>query len=80
MPNPTNGITSINYELEKNAKVTLSVFDITGKKVAGQNAGEQNAGKHAINFNSANLAAGIYTYSLTVGQNTTSTMKMVVIK
>ncbi|OFY86902.1 MAG: hypothetical protein A3F72_00660 [Bacteroidetes bacterium RIFCSPLOWO2_12_FULL_35_15] len=80
MPNPTNGISVINYELEKNAKVALSVFDITGKKVATQNIGEQNAGKHSINFNSANLAAGVYTYSLTVGNNTTSTMKMVVIK
>lgn len=80
MPNPTNGVTAINYELEKNATVALSVYDITGKKVAGQNEGEQNTGKHSINFNSNELAAGVYTYSLTVGQNTTSTMKMVVVK
>lgn len=80
MPNPTNGVSVINYELEKNATVALSVYDITGKKVAGQNVGEQSTGKHSIHFNSENLAAGVYTYSLTVGKNTTSTMKMVVIK
>ena len=80
MPNPTNGVSVINFELAKNAMVALNVYDVTGKIVATQNIGEQNAGSHSVNFNAANLSAGLYYYSLTVNNAKTSAMKMVVIK
>lgn len=79
-PNPFNGITAINYELQKNADVTMNVYDVTGKKVAEVKEGEQTAGKHVVKFSSENLASGVYYYSLKVGENTTSTKKMVVVK
>lgn len=79
-PNPFNKISSINYEIEKSASVALTVYDVTGKIVAKQNEGTQNSGKHSVNFNAENLSAGVYYYSLTVGNSTTSAMKMVVIK
>jgi len=37
-------------------------------------------GHHTISVNAGNLSAGVYYYSLTVGKNTSSTMKMVLIK
>ncbi len=80
VPNPFNKTSTINYEIEKGATVALSIYDVTGKKVLEQNEGNQNAGKHNINFNAQNLSAGVYYYSLTAGKNTTSVMKMVVIK
>ena len=80
MPNPTNGVSTISYELEKNAQVALNVFDVTGKVVSTENIGEQNSGVHNVNFNSAKLSAGVYYYSLTVNNVTTASMKMVVIK
>lgn len=79
-PNPFNKMSTISYEIENNTTVALSIYDVTGKKVAEQNEGNQNAGKHSINFNAENLSAGVYYYSLTAGKNTTSTMKMVIIK
>ncbi len=79
-PNPFSNISVITYELEKSASVALSVYDVTGKKVAEQNEGNQNKGQHTINVNAENLPAGVYYYSLTVGKHATSTMKMVVIK
>lgn len=80
MPNPTSANTTITYELENNASISLNVFDVTGKVVATQTVGQQGAGVHNINFNTENLAAGIYHYSLIVDNATTSAMKMVVIK
>ena len=80
MPNPTNGVSLINYELEKNAQVSLNVYDITGKVIAIQNMGNQIAGSHSTKFDSNNLSAGVYYYSLTVNNTTTPSMKMVVIK
>lgn len=80
MPNPFNSVSTINYELQAAANVTLSVYDVTGKLVAGQSEGTQSAGAHTITFNGADLSAGVYYYSLKVGENTTSTMKMVIVK
>ena len=80
MPNPFNNSSVINYQLEKAAPVVLSVYDVTGKKVAEQNEGTQSEGGHSISFSAADLSAGVYYYSLRVGDNTTSTMKMVVVK
>jgi len=79
-PNPANGFTTINYELLNKSAVVLSVFDVTGKLVASQNEGNQTAGNHNIRLNTSDLAAGVYSYSLKVGNNNTSTKKMVIIK
>jgi hypothetical protein len=80
MPNPFNNSTKITYELANAAAVSLSVYDVTGKKVAAQSEGTKTAGSHTLDFNGADLAAGVYYYSMTLGENTTSTMKMVVVK
>ncbi|CAN5559767.1 hypothetical protein BH10BAC1_BH10BAC1_03530 [soil metagenome] len=80
MPNPTSANTTISYELENNASVVLNVYDVTGKVVASQIVGEQGAGTHKIDFNTANLAAGMYHYSLSVDNANSTAMKMVVIK
>jgi hypothetical protein len=80
MPNPFSTVSTISYELDKANAVSLSVYDVTGKKVASQSEGTKLAGNHTILFNGADLAAGVYYYTLTVGENTTSSMKMVVVK
>lgn len=79
-PNPFKGISEINYELEKSATVSLVVYDITGKEIALQNEGEQIAGRHFVKFNAENLKAGVYYYSLKVGTNSTTSMKMIILK
>ena len=80
MPNPASTFSTINYELENNAQVALNVYDVTGKVVSSLNLGNQNAGTHNMNYSVENLAAGIYYYSLTIDNASTSAMKMVVIK
>jgi hypothetical protein len=79
-PNPFSSKSTISYELEKSASVSLSVYDVTGKLIASQFAGEKAAGKHSIEFNAENLSAGVYYYSIKAGENTSAAMKMVVIK
>jgi hypothetical protein len=79
-PNPFKTVSTIAYELEKATTVSLSVYDITGKKVAEQFEGTQLAGNHNMSFDGTDLAGGVYYYSLTVGENITSTMKMVIVK
>lgn len=80
IPNPFSDYSVINYELEHSATVTLTVYDITGKKMIVQTEGNRNMGKNMITINAENLPAGVYYYSLTIGKSVSPTMKMVVIK
>lgn len=78
-PNPaTSGNTLINYSLANGANsVTLEVYDITGQLVQSVNQGQQTAGQHTIDLNTANLGAGVYFYTLNV-DGVKVTKKMVI--
>ena len=67
-PNPFNSATKIRYTITKPTKVNLSVFDITGKKVAELINTNQTAGHYEITYEPKNLATGCYFYRMKVGQ------------
>ena len=50
-----------------------------GNEVANLVNTTQEAGKHSINFDGANLASGLYIYTLNAG-NFTSSKKMMLLK
>ncbi len=66
-PNPFNPSTVASYELRVASYVNLSVFDITGRKVAELVKGWRNAGEHRETFDASNLASGIYIARLEAG-------------
>ena len=79
-PNPMNGNTVIQYELEKyTTSVELEIFDVQGRKAVVINEGEKAAGRHSISIENTKLAAGTYYYSLKANGNRL-TKKMVVTK
>ena len=78
-PNPVRENTVMAYELKSAEKVTLEIYDITGKLISSINEGNQAAGNYTINYNAAKLNAGIYTYTLVAG-DARLTKKMTVIK
>jgi hypothetical protein len=63
-PNPFNPTTKINYELPKDSKVNISVFDILGREVMSLVNQEQKAGYYSITTDAKNLASGTYFYRL----------------
>ena len=68
-PNPFVDATKINYTIPTDSKVTLEVYDITGKKISVlENNVAKNAGNYSVDFSakSVNLAAGILIAKLTV--------------
>ena len=77
-PNPTNGATVINYNLNQITNITLLVYDITGKKVFESNQGKQAEGKHNINLEQGQLKSGIYFYTLLSNEGNSLTKKMIV--
>lgn len=78
-PNPFNPSTTINYTLGERSAVKLKVYDVLGNEVANLVNTTQEAGKHSINFDGANLASGLYIYTLNTG-NFTSSKKMMLLK
>jgi hypothetical protein len=59
-PNPFNPVTKIDYELPLDSKVSIKVFDITGKEISTLVNGTQKAGSYTLTFNGSNLSSGIY--------------------
>lgn len=77
MPNPTNGNTTIKYSIADGGHVVLNVFDVTGKQVMSFDQGRQTAGDYQVEFNTNNLQAGVYFYTLNV-DGKQATRRMVV--
>lgn len=63
-PNPFSTSTTIGYELQQAAPVTLSVYDALGRRVRVMNLGMQSAGSHEVQLMAVGLSAGLYLYEL----------------
>jgi hypothetical protein len=78
-PNPFNPTTVINYQLPVTSFVNLKVFDLLGNEITTLVSETKEAGKHSVEFQSSNLASGIYIYVLGVA-DFVDTKKMVLIR
>lgn len=76
-PNPFNGTTQIDVNLDKSANLSIEVINITGQTVYTMSLGKKASGTHTIDLNSNNLSSGIYFYTVTAG-NSQVTKKMIV--
>ena len=64
-PNPTNALTILEYELDKQTVVSASVVNVLGQEVISLIALERQAsGKHQISFDAAPLAADVYFFRM----------------
>lgn len=79
-PNPFSKQTTIEFVLEKDQSVTLSVFDVTGKQIAKLFNNELKVkGFHQVIFDGSEWPTGVYYYTLQA-DTTTTTQKMIVVK
>jgi hypothetical protein len=66
-PNPFNGQTTIQYNLNEATEVDLRIFDLIGRQVAQLEEGYQEAGTHEIGWQPGDLSAGLYFVRLKMG-------------
>ena len=63
-PNPYNPTTIISYELSKDSRVSLKIYDILGREVMILADESQPAGYYQKTLNAQRLASGVYFYRL----------------
>jgi plastocyanin len=67
-PNPFNAQTTIQYDLPSGAEVSISVFDILGRKIETLVNEHQDAGNHQVVWNAADSPSGFYFYRIQAGE------------
>lgn len=75
-PNPFKDATVLGVYLEKPARITLQISDVTGKQLNSVNKGLTGAGNHRFTMDGNGLSPGIYFYTLMI-DNVPFTGKMV---
>lgn len=76
-PNPFEGTTEIQYQVNQANNVLFEVYDITGKLVISKDLGMKNSGSYNLTLNASKLDRGIYMYRLLVGEES-QTRRMIV--
>jgi hypothetical protein len=78
-PNPFNPMTTIEFGIPKEVKVTLKVYDALGSEVETIVNEEMEAGYYKYQWNGVNFASGVYFYRITAG-GFVSTKKLMLLK
>lgn len=64
-PNPLRGRATLAYELPAQADVTVTVYDLLGRRVARLSAEAQHPGRQTMRWDAGQAAAGVYLWQLT---------------
>ncbi len=80
-PNPFNPTTRISFELPEAGRVTLQVYDVTGRLVSSILDGiDKSAGHHEVSFDAEGLSSGLYLYRISVDGHPAAAKTMMLVK
>ncbi|MBI5464542.1 MAG: carboxypeptidase regulatory-like domain-containing protein, partial [Ignavibacteriales bacterium] len=78
-PNPFNPSTALRFDVPRDSRVDIVVFNMMGQEVAHPVSGVYNAGRHQAIFDANNLPSGVYMAKMTAG-DFTQFSKMMMLK
>ena len=78
-PNPFNSRTRISFSLTRAQRVTLTVHNVLGQRVASLVDRHMNAGSHTVSWNADDQASGVYFYFLH-GERWSAARKMILLQ
>ena len=79
-PNPFNPSTTIQFSLPTSSDVTIELYDLLGNKVKTLVDSKYESGTYTIKVDGSDLAAGVYFYSMTSGDDYKAMRRMTLIK
>ena len=84
-PNPFNPITTIEFSIQNNSKVELSIYNIKGQKIKTLANNDFTKGSHSIIWNGDDeirnsVSSGVYFYKLSVNGKTEAVKKCILLK
>ena len=79
-PNPASNSTQISYTLLQKGHTCINVFDMMGKKIHTLLDEKQAPGRYTLTFETGDLPAGIYHYTMQFNNQYIATRKMVINK
>ena len=59
-PNPFNSVTKLSYGLPEASRMSIRIYDISGRLVATSVEGDIQAGYHTVTWEAASIATGVY--------------------
>ena len=75
-PNPFNSSTQINYSLGYAGHISLTVYDISGRKIQTLVDENQTVGKYGVHWDASQFSNGLYFYEMSVNQGQVDVKKM----
>jgi hypothetical protein len=78
-PNPFNPTTTIRYQIPKEGKVVIKIYNILGSEVMELLNEQKELGIYEVEFNADNLASGTYIYRI-IADNFSQSKKMILLK
>jgi photosystem II stability/assembly factor-like uncharacterized protein len=78
-PNPFNPVTIIKFSIAGEDRVTLKIYDLLGREVKTLIDKDLKPGEYQVEFNSGELASGVYIYRISSGSYS-SVKKMQILK
>ncbi len=84
-PNPSRGTVSLTYTLDADARVTLGIYDISGRKIASLVEGARPPGTHSVTWNGRDtsgqlVSPGVYFWKLFIDGRSAGERRVVLIR
>ncbi|MBD3349168.1 MAG: T9SS type A sorting domain-containing protein [Candidatus Eisenbacteria bacterium] len=79
VPNPFNPVTVIGYAVAQPTRVTITVYDVSGREVTRLVDKDVEPGRYEATFDARGLASGVYFTRMTAG-DFTETRKLLLLK
>jgi hypothetical protein len=78
-PNPFNPITNITYELPDDSYITISIYDLAGRKIIDLVNGTIQAGRFNTTWNAEQYSSGVYFIKMKT-ESFTKIQKVILVK
>ncbi|MDP8227841.1 MAG: T9SS type A sorting domain-containing protein [Candidatus Electryoneaceae bacterium] len=68
-PNPFNGRTQVQFTLTDRSRVTVGLYDLSGRLLRQLSQGEMDAGNHRLDIDASDMPSGMYLVILDAGDH-----------